>query len=166
MVEEETGRTITLDEIHEMLKIMMKKLDKLDVIENRIKVVEEDLKDVKDSIEHAHAEIIELKEGHEATKAKNKETKERLDKIENENAAIHNSIVDLKARSMRSNLYNIPEYERENTTTIIHELLEDKMDMQDAKTKVKIDLSHRLGKKRNANTKPRPIVVKFNYHQD
>ena len=38
--------------------------------------------------------------------------------------------------------------------------------MQDAKTKVKIDRSHRLGKKRDANTKPTPIVVKFNYHQD
>ena len=46
-----------------MLKITTKKLDKLDVIENHIKVVEEDLKDVKDSIEYAHAEIIELKEG-------------------------------------------------------------------------------------------------------
>ena len=29
MVEEDKGRTITLDQIHKMLKIMMKKLDKL-----------------------------------------------------------------------------------------------------------------------------------------
>ena len=36
MGEEGKGRTITLDEIHEMLKITTKKLDKLDVIENRI----------------------------------------------------------------------------------------------------------------------------------
>ena len=40
------------------------------------------------------------------------------------------------------------------------------MDMEDVKREVKIDRSHRLGKRREGTGKPRPIVVKFNYHQD
>ena len=47
---------------------MMKKLDKREIIEQRIMTVEQDLKDVKDSIEFAHAEIYELKEDNEARK--------------------------------------------------------------------------------------------------
>lgn len=38
--------------------------------------------------------------------------------------------------------------------------------MVDASSKMKIDRSHRIGKKRVGNNRPRPIVVKFNYHQD
>ena len=32
--------------------------------------------------------------------------------------------------------------------------------------KIKIDRSHRLGKKKWGETKVQPIVAKFNYHQD
>ena len=69
---------------------------------------------------------------------------------------------------MRDNLifYNIEEHERENTTEFILKLLEEKMDIQDAATKIKIDRSHRLGRRRESTDKPRPIIVKLNYHQD
>ena len=40
------------------------------------------------------------------------------------------------------------------------------MEMEDAARKVKIDRSHRLGKPRGGSGKARPIVVKFNFHQD
>lgn len=61
---------------------------------------------------------------------------------------------------MRDNLlfFNIPERDQENTTEIIHELLETKMEIRDARNKVKIDRSHRIGRKREGNRKPRPIV--------
>ncbi len=54
----------------------------------------------------------------------------------------------------------------ENTTEMIHHLLESKMEVEDARNKVKIDRSHRIEKKRAGNNRPRPIVVKFNYHQN
>ena len=38
--------------------------------------------------------------------------------------------------------------------------------MENAKETVRIDRSHRLGKNRNDASKPRPIIAKFNYHQD
>jgi hypothetical protein len=67
---------------------------------------------------------------------------------------------------MRDNLifYNMPENKDENTTDVILSLLESKFGMKEAKSKVKIDRSRRLGRKREGNSKPRPIVAKFNYH--
>jgi hypothetical protein len=167
-MEEEGGKSNKLDEIHNTLKIVMKKLDKFDVIEGRMKTLEEDLRDVKTSMEYAHAQITDLKTSHEIITTFNKETKDRLDKLEKENADLHNGIIDLKAWSMRDNLifYNLPEIEHENTTKMIHQLLEDKLGMKDVKVQVKIDRSHRLGRKREGNSKLRPIVAKFNYHQD
>ena len=86
-----------------------------------------------------------------------------MHKLESDNAELHKAVIDLKARSMRDNLlfYNIEEWEHENTTAIIHDILEEKMGMVNAKEAVKIDRSHRLGKKRNVGnlSKPRPIRV-------
>ena len=79
---------------------------------------------------------------------------------------MNNSLIDLKARSMRDNLifYNMPENKDENTTDVIFALLESKFGMKEAKSKVKIYRFHRLGRKREGNSKPRPIVAKFNYN--
>ena len=69
---------------------------------------------------------------------------------------------------MRDNLvfYNISEQEKEDTTVIIHSLLKEKFEVCDAANRIKIDRSHRIGRKVQTNAKPRPIVVKFNYFQD
>ncbi|CAB3985374.1 Hypothetical predicted protein, partial [Paramuricea clavata] len=77
------------------------------------------------------------------------------------NRRLQESVVDLKARSMRDNLrfFNVKEDEKENTTEKIYDIL-------DARNKVNIDRSHRVGRKRVSQRKPRPIVVKFNYFQD
>ena len=134
MAEEEKEKGMKIDEIHGMLKIVMTKLEKLDVIEERIKSVEEDMKGVKHSIEFAHAEIKEIKEEQKGVRANEKETRKQIEKIEAENAALRSSIVDLKARSMRDNqiFFNIPECERENTTATVLTLLEEKFEMKDA----------------------------------
>ena len=81
---------------------------------------------------------------------------------------MRSKIVDLQARSMRDNLlfFNIPETAEENKTKIIHDLLEQKLQIEDARNSIKIDRSHRIGRKREVNQNPRPIVVKFNYRQD
>ena len=69
---------------------------------------------------------------------------------------------------MRDNLifYNIPESKDEDTTNIIHKLLEEKLHLEDASKKIKIDRSHRLGRQKQGAEKPRPIIAKFNFYQD
>ncbi|CAB3980391.1 Hypothetical predicted protein [Paramuricea clavata] len=62
--------------------------------------------------------------------------------LENENTRLNNSVIDLKARSMRDNLlfFNIDEptgEEKEDTTEIILALLEDKLEILNARNKDK-----------------------------
>ncbi|XP_028394412.1 protein unc-13 homolog C-like [Dendronephthya gigantea] len=157
----EGKKEVDMGQIQQMFESMMMKLEKLDSIEF-------DVKEIKKSLEFAHAEIDDLKKENEKMKDNQDKARERIEKLEHDNVTMRNKIVDLQARSMRDNLlfFNIPERDQENTTDIIHELIETKMGMTDAKEKVKIDRSHRIGRKRQGNRKPRPIVVKFNFHQD
>ena len=159
--EKEEEKSNEMKEINDMFKTVIIKLEKLDNIEA-------DMKEIKKSLEYAHAEIEDLKKENKTMKIEQAKAAERIEKLEGDKNTLRDKIIDLQARSMRDNLlfFNMPENEGENTTEIIHDLLESKMGMEDARSKVKIDRSHRIRKKRVGNNRPRPIVVKFNYHQD
>ena len=157
-----------IDEMFDMIKAVMKKLDTLEEIKQRIVCVERELIDVKNSIEFAHAEVKELKEEVEKVKRSDEENKEKIHALEEANQHLLDTVIDLKARSMRDNLlfHNVPEDEKENTSDKIYKILEENLQISDAREKIKIDRSHRVGRKRDSNRKPRAIVVKFNYFQD
>ncbi|CAB4034541.1 Hypothetical predicted protein [Paramuricea clavata] len=76
MAEEEKEKGMKIDEIHGMFNIVMTKLEKLDMIEERIKSVEEDMKGVKHSTEFAHTEIKEIKEEQKGMRANKKTDRE------------------------------------------------------------------------------------------
>ena len=84
-----------------------------------------------------------------------------IDCLEEKNRRLHESIVDLKARSMRDNpLFYVEEKARGNTTDKIFRFLEEKLEIPDTRNKIKID------QKRDMQRKTRAIVVKFNFYQD
>jgi hypothetical protein len=123
---------------------------------------------MKSSLEFAHAEVEDLKEQIENAKNSEEENRNRIVELEEANRRLHESVVDLKARSMRDNLlfFNVEEEEKGNTDEKIFQILEEKLEIPDARNKIKIDRTHRVGRKRNAQRKPRAIVVKFNYFRD
>ena len=166
--EEQEGQSNEMSEIHDMFATMMKKLEKLDSIETKLNNMEINMAEIKESLEYAHAEIADLKKENEYSKENQAQARERIEILERDNKTMRDKIIDIQARSMRDNLlfFNMPELEKENTTEMIHELLESKIGITDARNTVKIDRSHRIGRKRDGDRKPRPIVVKFNYHQD
>ena len=92
-----------LDELHDMMKIVMTRLNKLEIIEERMKKVEDGFKDLRESIDFAHAEVLDLKEDNKMRKIKDEEVRVKIEKLEEDNAALKNSVIDLKARSMRNN---------------------------------------------------------------
>ena len=67
---------------------------------------------------------------------------------------------------MQCNLlfYNLPESEQEDPFTIIREVLNEKMGI-DENGDIEIEWAHRLGRKRE-DGKPRAIVAKFLRYQD
>ena len=129
-----------------MFEIIMTKLGKLDIIEKRMEIFEKKCKKIDKSEE---------------------ESKQRLVNLEQKNTSLNNRVIDLQARSMHDNLifYNIKENDGENTTEVIHSLLESHFGIENAKA-VKIDRSHRMGRKLQHARKPRAIIAKLNYFQD
>ena len=87
-------------------------------------------------------------------KADQAKAAERIEKLERDNNTLRDKVIDIQARSMCDNLlfFNMPENEGENTTEMIHHLLESKMEVEDARNKLKIDRSHRIGKKKQEIT--------------
>ncbi len=65
-------------------------------------------------IDFAHTEVVDLKEDNKIQKIKGEEIRAKIEKLEQENTALNNSIIDLKARSMQNNLIfcNIEETEK------------------------------------------------------
>lgn len=75
----------------------------------------------------------------------------------------------LESHSRRNNLifYNISEEAKESTSKIedlIYTYLEEKLNMAGEANDISIDRVHRLGKRKEH--KPRPIIVKFSFHED
>jgi hypothetical protein len=124
-----------IDQIYDMVKSMMAKLDTLDEIKERILCVETDMGHMKDSIEFAHAELRELEEEADKSKRTNKLNAQKLRELEESNRRLQESVIDLKARSMRDNLlfFNVNEDERENTTEKIYEILERNLEIPNAR---------------------------------
>jgi cell division protein FtsB len=116
----ETEEQVELKDIMVMMKNMMRKLDKWDLIETKVKSVEQELRSMKDSIEFAHSEVNDLKSDSEERKKTDELTKQQIEKLEKENEILHKSVIDLKTRSMRDNLvfYNIDENKDEMTLQI------------------------------------------------
>jgi hypothetical protein len=144
----------------------MKKLETLDLIKDRILSVEQDVKSLKESINFAHAELDDLKKEMKERKEAEDEKEIKIKILEESNRRLQESVIDLKARSMRDNLlfHNIQESDKEDCT--VFKLLEEKLEMPDARREIKIDRAHRVGRKRDDRRKPRAIVAKFNFFPD
>jgi tRNA threonylcarbamoyladenosine modification (KEOPS) complex Pcc1 subunit len=127
-----------------MLKTVMAKLDTLDDIQKRIVCVKQDFKQMKTSLEFAHTEVKDLKDKVERTKKSENESQRKMCNLKESNE----------------------EEERENTDEKIYQILEEKLQIPDARSRIKIDRSHRVGRKHHTQRKPRAIVVKFNYFKD
>ena len=102
----------------------------------------------------------------------NKNLSKQQASLQTVNARLSEDILDIQSRSMRDNLlfFNFTEVgtadgrSNEDCTTKILDFCETTLQMNDATENIKIDRAHRIG--RYNSDKQRPIVVKFNYHQD
>lgn len=154
-----------LTKLFELVAQMNKKLDKLDHIEQHLARVDEDIRDLKQSYTFVHNTTDELAKQQKMRDAL-KNISDKVANIEVQNAKLQQDLIDLRAHSMRCNLlfYNLPESEQEDPFTIIREVLNEKMGI-DENGDIEIERAHRLGRKRE-DGKPRAIVTKFLRYQD
>ena len=127
----------SLSKLFELVTQMNKKLDKLDTIETHLARVDKDIIDLKASYTFVNETTDELR------KEQGKHNKliaaldAKIAKLEVTTTTLKQDVVDLRSRSMRSNLvfYNLPEREKEEPMEIIFNLLEKKMGIEEPKLK-------------------------------
>ncbi|XP_062594817.1 uncharacterized protein LOC134256179 [Saccostrea cucullata] len=124
---------------------------------------------VKDTAEAAKKQAESNKNdikraGHEYRAAQS-QTERDIQLLNKENAEIRDSIIDLKARSMRDNLVfsGIPEQKGEDTEEVLQLFLRKKFRLD---CELSFERVHRMGKFREFSEKPRNIVAKFTYFKD
>ena len=107
----------------------------------------------------------------EVSKCKQKLSQQH-EELQAQSARMSEDILDLQSRSMRDNLlfFNFKECDTadgrasEDCSKIVLDFCTDTLQMPEAQDSLKLDRAHRIG--RYNPSKKRPIVVKFNYHQD
>ncbi|CAB4043424.1 Hypothetical predicted protein, partial [Paramuricea clavata] len=116
MTSENPEEISKIDELYTMMKSVMVKLETLDLINERILSVEQNVKSLTKSMEFAHAEIANIKEEMKQRKKTEEKNVTRIGELEESNKRLQETVVDLKARSMRDNLlfHNIEESDEED----------------------------------------------------
>ncbi|CAB4012466.1 Hypothetical predicted protein [Paramuricea clavata] len=137
---------------------MNKKLDKLESIEALLKHVNHDMAELKHSLSCMHdtSEELKLKQiSYDGMLLKNEEKIGSLEKLA---STLKEELIDLRARSIRSNLmfYNLPENDEEDPEKAVSEVLEK---INPEFKRMEVERVHRIGKKRLGSV--RPIVTKF-----
>lgn len=162
-IESITSRLDKIDSIESAVRSMSVKLDSVnkDVSEIRGRVME-----LEKSQQFLSDTFEEVKDMSNQTSVQSKEIRHDFDELTNklkaDNVKLSEEILDLRSRSMRDNLlfFNVPETDGENCQNLILEICEKDLNIEKAKTALVIDRAHRIGAKKQHNT--RPIVVKFN----
>ena len=118
-----------LTRLFELVAQMNKKVDKLDHIEQHLASVDEDIRDLQQSCTFVHNTTDELAKQQKMNRDALKNISDKVANIEVLNAKLQQDLIDLRASSMRCNLlfYNLPESEQEDPFTIIREVLNEKM---------------------------------------
>lgn len=95
-----------------------------------------------------------------------------VDELKKSNCELSEEIIDTQARTMRDNLlfFGLGEYtteaerQKENCMEKVLTFCSDVLQIENASQMIKLDRAHRIGG--FTEGKKRPIVAKFNYHQD
>ncbi|XP_074658293.1 uncharacterized protein LOC141911210 [Tubulanus polymorphus] len=163
---EETASRVEADNgISSKLDAILSQLSKLELLDD----LQRDMTEVKQSLEFCHQDVLQLKSENEQLRSKVRD----LEKVVADQDAIiksdHELLLDQQWRSMRDNLifYGVEESENENTEDLIKGFCE--KDLKLPKTTVdsfKFARTHRLGRRKNEQKKPRPIVAKFEFFKD
>jgi len=93
------------------------------------------------------------------------ELRHEVDYMWHQNNLMHEEILDLKCRSMRSNLlfYGLSESPEENPSSLIEQFFENELKLDQ---KISLGRVHRLGRPKSNNKRPRPIVAQFVFPND
>ena len=122
---------------------------------------ERQLIEFKKSIDFLSGKFDSLDKDRKEQGEKIKNLEEKLEKLEEENKSLNNSVDDLEQYSRRNCLllHGVKETADENTDNIVIKTLSEELDVEI--TEEDLDRTHRVGKPEKRDGKSRPIIIKF-----
>lgn len=150
----------------------LSKLDTLDHIVRRLDVIEGKFATIEASITEMRGELRNHSEQLEGVDFNYTILEDRISKVENQRddsqlqcGELHERLLELQTRSMKSNLLfgGIPETNNpdEDSVQVIQNFIKNELDIQD---EIEFQVAHRLRKRPDG--KPRSIVAVFSKHKD
>lgn len=176
------------------VEAILKKLEKLDVIEHQLKEVHVKVANIEESISKLDSEVHvlttrttkletdvkELEQGFQYNEEDVRDLQRDNKKLEHEVYDLKKQLLYMETYSRRENLkfFGVPENtERtmeegaseqrvvvENTREVMYQFLEEKLKIEQPREKIEFQRIHRLGKPNSF--KPRPIIARFLRYSD
>lgn len=150
--------------------------NRLDTLNNTIQALTLKTNDIEESTQFLSVSVDQISACTEANKDNIMSIKGSVAKMQEENKSLREEnefmrrdIIDVQVRSMRSNLlfYGFEDNDSsENCAEKVLAFCAEKLEINDAKERIKLERAHRIGRHRGVNSKPRPIIARFNYYPD
>ena len=175
-----------LEPMDNMNQALTELTGKLGEIENNVERNTNRLTKVEGDLEKNVVELEEIKTSLEYSQKDITDLKSRMDSLDktqtnNESAGVNRllkqkiqdlelKLADLELHSRRENLifYGVTEgMGKEDVSDTVYKILEFRLQIPDARQRIKFSRAHRLGKKLgDTKNSVRPIIVKFHYYPD
>ena len=167
MLKDIMGQLKPMKEISEKLDKVLRDVNQLkgDVIQNKTNI-----NDLKASLETTQETVGDLQSdvtalSKKVSSAEQFAIKEKV--FQNELKTLEQKLINMETYSRRENLifYGIPEKRGEDLIDVIMCVIVDRLQIKDARQRIRIVRAHRTGKLQRTSNKPggRPILVRFHY---
>ena len=153
-----------------MIKKLAEQIDSLKTIQDVVNTLKDSLTEYKTSLEFAHKQAQEAKEESRRALLEVSELRKEVSGLKYKLAQtenLHEKFLSLETYSRRENLIfdGIPESAQESCLEKVYDVLQNNMNIRDARDNIMFQRVHRLGHM-YAGGRPRPIIAKFCWAQD
>ena len=159
----------TIEAINQKLDLALSRFQEIDDLKEKLKDLQKENNELKDSLSNAHTEIAELIETTVAQAGSIEALQKDVSGLQKDAKLEKARAIRLESHSRRNNLnfFSIPEVAEEsfaNTESILRNFMNKELRVENAK-EISIERAHRVGKPRS-DGKPRPIIAKFSFFKD
>ena len=139
-----------------MFNMLMKKLDKLDILDT----LKADVQELKVSVEFCHSSVTEIKKDNELMRQQINSLTADLAAAKKDSQENRERLLDQQWRGMKYNLifHGLPELANEDCYQIIRKFIEKELDFKEKAAEIEFGNVHRFGVPKNGK---RPIVARF-----
>jgi regulator of replication initiation timing len=145
------------------------KLSSFDARLGLLEALYREIQALRESLEYSQQQVEALAAENSTFRESVKYLNEEVTRLSVENKKMKETVLDVQGRSMRDNLVlaGLPEQPEEDAEVTVKNFLQTQLKLPEVKAKaIQFDRVHRLGAKRSAGQRPRPIVVKFVLHKE